>query len=418
MKTHVLYIGLALTVLVLGLLAGSQLSGGIEIQPAPGRPAVVPVPLAPSPLPTEPPTLRATLPGYGVVVFTADGMTLASGYMDGAKGEVKFWDAATAKERRSFKITGQGEAPDSRPFSIALTPDGKTLAVAYQWSGNQIGAGYAVKVWDVPSGKVRSVFRDETLEVKSVVFSPDGKTLAMAAVIRGTSPAPPEASHAPDPTGAIKLWDVATGKDRAVLKSSIGVYHAAFSPDGKVLTSLSDDGVGLPIRTERHGAVTLWDVAEGKERDAFPASADIFTSATFTPDGKTVAAAGQTFVVTRDQLGLRLDPCGIVRLWDALTGQELATLKAHQGTNPVTALAITADGKTLASASGGYRPKPDNQVEGWGEVKLWDLPSGRAWATIKGLQAPPSSLAFTPDGKILATVGHRGDLKLWDMPAK
>ena len=38
--------------------------------------------------------------------------------------------------------------------------------------------------------------------------------------------------------------------------------------------------------------------------------------------------------------------------------------------------------------------------------------------TIKGLQAPPSSLAFTPDGKILATVGYQGNLQLWDMPAK
>jgi WD40 repeat protein len=404
MKKHFLYIGLALTVLALGLLAGSHLPAGIEAQPVQGQPVVVPGPLAPSPLPTQPPKLRATLPGNSAVVFTADGKTMASVFMEwdsyGSKCAVKLWDVATAKERQSFKIAGPGDSPYSAQFSIAITPDGKTLAAAYQWLGKKDGPGYAVKVWDVASGKERAVFQDQTFVVKSVAFSSDGKILAMAAEIHSTKPGPGE-----NPTGAIKLWDVATGKDRALLKSSIGIHHVAFSPDGKLLASLN-------------GAVTLWDVAEGKERDAFPASADIFTSATFTPDGKTVAATGQTSVVARDHTGLRLDPCGILRLWDVVTGQELATLKAHQGTNPVTALAITADGKTLASASGGYRPKPDNQVEGWGEVKLWDLPSGRAWATIKGLQAPPSSLAFTPDGKILATVGHRGDLKLWDMPAK
>jgi WD40 repeat protein len=409
MKTHLLYIGLAVAVLVLGLLAGSHLPAGIEAQPVQGQPVDVAGPVAPSPLPTQPPKLRATLPGNTAVVFTADGKTLASVYMEwdsyGSKCAVKLWDVATAKERQSFKIAGPGDSPYSAQITIAITPDGTALAAAYQWLGKKDGPGYAVKVWDVASGKERAVFQDQTFVFKSVAFSSDGKTLAMAAVIPGTKPAQGEARHTPDPTGAIKLWDVTTGKDRALLKSSIGVQHAAFSPDGKLLASLN-------------GAVTLWDIDEGKERDAFPASAGIFSFAAFTPDGKTVAAAGQTSVVARDHTGLRLDPCGIVRLWDVVTGQELATLRAHQGSNPVTALAITADGKTLASASGGYRPKPAYQVEGWGEVKLWDLPSGRAWATIKGLQAPPSSLAFTPDGKVLATVGHRGDLKLWDMPAK
>jgi WD40 repeat protein len=234
------------------------------------------------------------------------------------------------------------------------------------------------------SGKERAVFQDATFDVKSVAFSADGKTLALAGMIPATKPGPGN-----DPTGAIKLWDVATGKDRATIKHSTSVSGVMLSADGKFLAS-------------PNGPV-IWNVPDGQQRDALPWTGAGFTCVAFMPDGKTLAAGG-------------LEGCGIVRLWDVITGQELATLKAHQGKNSVTALAITADGKTLASASGAFVPKPGYQVEGWGEVKVWDLPSGRAWATIKGLQAPPSSLAFTPDGKILATVGHRGDLKLWDMP--
>lgn len=392
MKTHLLYICLALTVLVLGLLAGSHLPAGMETQPALGQPVVVPDPLAPSPLPTQPPKLRATLPGNNAVVFTADGKTLASVFMKwdtyASKCAVKLWDVATAKERQSFKIAGPGDSPYSSQFSIAITPDGKALAAAYQWLGKKDGPGYAVKVWDVPSGKERAVFQDQTFLVRSVAFTRDGKLLALAGSSykfheNGATELPGEL--------AVKLWDLATGKDRASIKHFTTVSGVVFSADGKILAS--PNGFG-PV---------LWNVPEGQVRDAFPWTGASFTCVAFTPDGKTLAAGG-------------LEGCGIVRLWNVGTGQELATLKAHQGKEAVTALAITADGKTLASASGGYRPKPDNQVEGWGEVKLWDLPSGRAWATIKGLQCPPSSLAFTPDGKTLATVGHRGELKLWDMP--
>src|SRR5471030_2701080 len=135
MKTHLLYLGLALAVLVLGLLAGSHLPARIETQTAQGQPAVVPGPLAPSPLPTQPPKLRATLPGNTAVVFTADSKTLASLYLvregNGFKCEVKLWEVATAKERATFQL-GSAEVPCTWPTSLALTPDGKMVAVAYQ----------------------------------------------------------------------------------------------------------------------------------------------------------------------------------------------------------------------------------------------------------------------------------------------
>ena len=104
---------------------------------------------------------------------------------------------------------------------------------------------------------------------------------------------------------------------------------------------------------------------------------------------------------------------GIV-LWDVATCQELAPLKAHKGR--VEALAFTADGKTLASASGDSDAQGGARLESKrGLVKLWDTTSGKVKATLKGFPAPPTSLAFAPDGRTLATFAL-GEIKLWDMP--
>jgi WD40 repeat protein len=128
--------------------------------------------------------------------------------------------------------------------------------------------------------------------VTSVAYSPDGKTLA---------------SGGQD--GTIKLWDVATGKERATFQGhpvSDWVTSVAYSPDGKTLAS----GSGETIK--------LWDVATGKEQatlnNGHTASVK---SVTYSPDGKTLASAG------RDQT---------IKLWDVATGREKATLKGHTQT--------------------------------------------------------------------------------------
>jgi WD40 repeat protein len=90
-----------------------------------------------------------------------------------------------------------------------------------------------------------------------------------------------------------------------------------------------------------------------------------------------------------------------IKLWDLATGKVLHTLGGHA--NQVTALAYSPDGKWLASASAD------------GTVKLWDAAAGRHLATLRGHKKYVSGVAFRPDGKVLASGGGDGRVHLWPL---
>jgi WD40 repeat protein len=181
---------------------------------------------------------------------------------------------------------------------------------------------------------MRTTFQGCTGSVKSVAFSPDGKTLVGGCTFtrwydqRGRS------------RGEIQLWDVVTGRECVTLPGHTSwVSCVAFRPDGKTLASASLDQT-----------IKLWDVATGQERATLKGHTGWVDSVAFSPDGKTLASA---------------DHDGVVRLWDVAFGEERAVLKGHTG--PVYAVAFAPDGKTLASASGGA-----DQT-----IKLWDPLTGQ-----------------------------------------
>jgi RNA polymerase sigma factor (sigma-70 family) len=279
-------------------------------------------------------------------------------------------------------------APGSGTFEVALSADGKLLARG-DWD-------HGVDLWDVASGKKLHTLKGHTATIFRLAFSPDGKTLASIATDWG----PGQENAAP---GQMKLWDVATGKERVTLKGLPGLgLCLAFSSDGKTVATSSANDLG---RGRFEDTVKLWDVDTGKEKLELKQGKGIVAfSLAFSSDGKTLAMGTGRGIMD-------ITPSPVI-LWDVSTGKERArTLPTHK--NSITWVGFSPDGKTLASACGGNGvDKDESGKRPAGEIKLWDVDTAKERATILTRMVGPLqffSLAFTADGKTLISAMWSGD---------
>lgn len=307
--------------------------------------------------------------GVNSTALSADGNFLAVGNFDGS---VRIWSARTGRLARALRV-------GSPVWSVAFSPDGKTLAVG---SGVLLLSGEA-SLWDVRTGRLKRLLDGHQQAVRGVAFSISGRELATACedgnvrlwnalsgsllrTLNDNNRAVFAVAFSPDgrrlASGSfdrkVRLWDSQTGAlIRAVQGHAGGIYTVAFSRDGKTIAG------GMMDRL-----VDMWDVETGSHTRTLRVSRLRVVSVAFTPDSKFLIAGSDDGKVTR---------------WDVSTGQQAGEITAHELN--VSTVSVSSDGTRILSGS------LDNTA------RLLDARSGRLMATFYSVRVGETGNSLPPD---------------------
>ena len=333
--------------------------------------------------------------------FSPDGKLLASSSMDGT---IRVWDLKTRKT-----IHNRPEH-EGWVYCVTFSPDGNQFASA--------GRDQTVRLWDAKTGSPIRVYRGHKSSVYTVRFHPDGDRLismdsqgklkvwnlhrdADGLSFRSQVSAPRQVRFSPQGhtvavcgaafsvVGQVVVFDSTSGRKVRLLQGRNWIKSFAFFPDGKRLVAGSHPPVG-----QRQGTLFVWDLAKDEALLEIPKQPDFIQSVAVSPDSRWIAVAGNTY-------DARFNSKETLKVFDATTGQLSRELTGFQG--EISRVEFHPQIRNVLVAAGKDRA-----------IHIWDVESGRELRKLLGHTKRISSLAFSKDGKILASGSVDRTIRTWN----